>query len=144
MGLPGMAAYWVAMKAKEADGTITKEEQDEFNKLKKAVGLLSADPRHPGLHSHEIEALSKRFKDKVFESYLENDTSSAARVFLAYGPVAGAITVIGMEPHPEKGNKAYKRIPLSMFPAVTPRPKGNKNENSKGTKKTPKRKRNYE
>jgi len=68
--------------------------------------LLSNNPRHPGLQSHEIEPLSRRYGLKVWQSYLENNTPGAARMYWVYGPNPQAITIIGLEPHPEDKKKA--------------------------------------
>jgi len=45
MGLPEMAAYWAAMKASGSDGTITHEESEEFDRLKKALRFVRSNPR---------------------------------------------------------------------------------------------------
>ncbi|MCD8009385.1 MAG: hypothetical protein LUF34_00970 [Lachnospiraceae bacterium] len=75
---------------------------------------LSQDPAYPGLHTHEIVPLTKRYGIRVWQSYLENRTSGAMRVYWVYGPEKQDITVIGLEPHPEDGKKgAYDRIVLS-------------------------------
>ena len=50
---------------------------------------------------------------KVWESYLENDTPGAGRLFWVYGPDKGDITVIGLEPHPNDKSNAYRKITLS-------------------------------
>ena len=51
---------------------------------------------------------------KVWQSYLENKTSGAMRMYWVYGPDQKDITIIGLEPHPEdKKNGAYDRILLS-------------------------------
>ena len=51
---------------------------------------------------------------KVWQSYLENKTSGAMRMYWVYGPDQKDITIIGLEPHPEdKKNGAYDRISLS-------------------------------
>jgi hypothetical protein len=77
--------------------------------------LLANDPRHPGLKSHEIEALSRRYGAKVWQFYLENNISEAARIYWVYGPEKGMITVIGLEPHPEdKKSSGYAKVRLSM------------------------------
>ena len=69
---------------------------------------------YPGLKSHEITVLSKRYGMKVWQSYLENKNSDAMRMFWVYGPDQKEITVIGLEPHPEDKKKgAYDRIKLS-------------------------------
>lgn len=79
--------------------------------------LLSQNPRHPGLKTHEIDALSKRYGIRVWQSYLENRKSRAMRMFWVYGPDDGSITVIGLEPHPEdQKNGAYHRVTLSSLP----------------------------
>jgi hypothetical protein len=90
-----------------------------FSKLVKSLGLLAANPRHPGLQSHEIRTLTQRYGFKVFQSYLENNTPAAGRLFWTYGPDKGDITVIGMEPHPEEG--AYGRVKLSNLPPAKPK-----------------------
>ena len=57
---------------------------------------------------------------KIFQSYLENDTPGAGRLFWAYGPGQGDITVLAMEPHPEdKKRGAYGRIKVSRMPSVS-------------------------
>lgn len=78
---------------------------------------LSADPFYPGLQTHEISLLSKRYGVKVWQSYLENKTSKARRMYWVYGPGQQEITIIGLEPHPEDAkNGAYDRITLSDLP----------------------------
>ena len=53
---------------------------------------------------------------KVWQSYLENKTSGAMRMFWVYGPNQNDITIIGLELHPEdKKNGAYDRIILSKI-----------------------------
>lgn len=77
--------------------------------------LLSQNPRYLGLQSHEITSLTARYGMKVWESYLENNTPAAGRIFLACGPEQGDITVIGPEPHPNDKANAYKKITLSQM-----------------------------
>jgi len=79
----------------------------------KAMALLSSDPKHPGLHSHEIESLSRRYGMRVWQSYLENKTSGAGRIYWIYGPEKNEITIIGLEPHPEDKKDGYTKVRLS-------------------------------
>ena len=119
MGIPEMLGLWNILKQKRDDGNISKSELALYKKWGKAMKLLSQDPFYPGLHTHEIEELSKRYGQKVWQSYLENKTSRAMRMYWVYGPGHGDITVIGLEPHPEdKKNSAYERIPLSELPEI--------------------------
>ena len=117
MGVPEMEALWNDLKQKAADGRAGKKDRALYQKLGKAMKLLSNDPRHPGLQSHEISALSKRYGMKVWESYLENRTPSAGRIFWVYGPEQGDITIIGLEPHPNDKGNAYQKITLSDMEA---------------------------
>ena len=105
---------WNDLKYRNDHGEATRNEQTIYRKLGKAMKLLSGNPRHPGLHSHEISVLTKRYGGiKVWESYLENNTPGAGRIFWVYGPEQNDITVIGIEPHPNDKGNAYKKITLS-------------------------------
>lgn len=116
-GIPAFKEFWDHLVQGRTQGTLTPEEHDLAQRLSKALGHLRVDPHHPGLNSHEITALTKRFGHKVFESYLENKTPSAGRVFWAYGPGRGTITVLAVEAHPEDAKHgAYDRVKLSRFP----------------------------
>lgn len=44
---------------------------------------------YPSLHTHEIEPLSRRYGMKVWQSYLENKTSKARRMYWVYGADQG-------------------------------------------------------
>jgi hypothetical protein len=114
MGVPEMKALWESLYAKSDDGTLTKTEAKLFKKWTKALRFLRQNPRHPGLASHEIDALSRRYGEKVWQSYLENKIPAAGRMFWVYGPGRDEITVIGLEPHPEDSKSAgYAKVRLS-------------------------------
>lgn len=117
MGIPEMASLWNDLQQKHRNHTAGKTEEVLYQKWGKALKLVSENPRHPGLHSHDIPPLSERYGKKVWESYLENRNSDAFRMFWVYGPGRMQITVIGLDPHPEdKKNGAYDRISLSELP----------------------------
>lgn len=73
-----------------------------FKQVHKALQLLRANPRHPGLQTHEYYSLRNPFddKDKVFEAYAQNRTPGAYRIFWCYGPGKGELTIIAITPHP--------------------------------------------
>ena len=56
--------------------------------------------RHPSLHTHKFDAFSSPFDGDVFESYAQNKTPGAYRIFLCYGPEKGYIYLIAITPHP--------------------------------------------
>lgn len=123
MGIPEMEALWLDLSTRSNSGNLDKEEQKFFKKLVKALSYLSENPKHNSLASHEIEDLSRKHGLKIFQSYLENNTPGAGRIFWAYGPDKSDITILDIEPHPEnKKRGAYDRIKL---PKLEP-PKGGK------------------
>lgn len=79
----------------------------KLTKVQRALGRLEQNPRHPGLHSHTYENFPGHTNVKVWDSYVENKTSQAWRIFWMYGPneVEGeqevsVITVLAITPHP--------------------------------------------
>jgi hypothetical protein len=116
MGLPEMEAFWNDLTIRKQQGKLGKDEEKFFKKLVKTLGYLSENPRHNSLASHEIEDLTRKAGFKIFQSYLENNTPSAGRIFWAYGPDKLDITVLAIEPHPEDQKRgAYQRIKLSAL-----------------------------
>ena len=114
MGVPEVELIWNTLKEKADTGILTKNEKKFFKKLVKTLNFLSQNPGHPGLSSHEIKNLTKRYGLKVWESYLENNVPSAGRIFWVYGPGKEDITIIGIEPHPEdKKHGGYDKVRLS-------------------------------
>lgn len=115
MGIPEMQKLWEELQRKVKSEKATKKDEKLYKQLGKAMRLLSENPRHPGLRTHEIDALTARYGIKVWESYLENNTPGAGRMFWVYGPDVGDITIIGLEPHPNDKSNAYKKITLSQM-----------------------------
>lgn len=72
----------------------------KLKKVRKALGLLESNPRHPGLETHHFESLRGPNGEKVFEAYVENRTPAAWRIFWYYGPDPGMIRILNITPHP--------------------------------------------
>lgn len=115
MGIPEMKQIWENLEKKYNSNTLSKTEKELFKKLINCLKKLSNDPHYLGLQSHEIESLTRRYKIKVWESYLENNKPAAGRIFWVYGPNRGDITIIGLEPHPNDKKNAYNKITLSSI-----------------------------
>ena len=115
LGLPEMKELWDHLCSKAKESTASKADMKLYHQFGKALRLLSENPRHPGLQTHEITVLSKRYGMKVWQSYLENNTPGAGRIFWVYGPEQADITVIGLEPHPNDKSNAYTKITLSSL-----------------------------
>ena len=101
MGLPYMEEYWQVLLSSYKNEAISKNDLKLFKKITKAIYHLSVNPHHPGLNSHEIAEISARFsritgkKMKVFQSYIENDTPAAGRLYWCYAPQKDQITIVG-------------------------------------------------
>jgi hypothetical protein len=77
-----------------------------LKKVRKALGLLQTDPMYPGLHSHLYQNFPGLEKGKVWDSYVENRTPRAGRIYWMYGPdetrggkEIAVISVLVIEPH---------------------------------------------
>ena len=110
-----MKEYWENLSLRVKSGEASKEEIKQYKKIGKALSHISLDPRYAGLETHEISSLSKRYGMKVWQSYLENRTPAAGRIFWVYGPNRGDITIIGIEPHPNDKSNAYDKVTLSSM-----------------------------
>jgi hypothetical protein len=116
MGVPGMEALWNDLSTRKQKAKLDKNEEKFFKKWVKALGYLSENPRHNSLASHEIDDLTRKYGLKIFQSYLESKTPAAGRMFWAYGPDKGDITILAIEPHPEDQKRgAYHRIGLASM-----------------------------
>ncbi len=80
----------------EADAGLAKR----LKAVRKALGFLETNPRHPGLHTHKFDSLTGRNGEDVFEAYAENKTPAAWRIFWCYGPDRKEITILAITPHP--------------------------------------------
>jgi len=120
-GIPEILALWKRLLKGHKAGILGVEDRDLLKKWSKAIAQLRENPKHPGLRSHEIEPLTRRYGQKVFQAYLENNTPGAGRLYWVYGPEDGQITVIGLEPHPEdRKSRGYDRVQLSRLPPPDP------------------------
>ncbi|MHA6801426.1 hypothetical protein [Bounagaea algeriensis] len=71
-------------------------------KVAKALQKLrDAGPGYPALQSHEYESMQGLEGEDVWESYVENRTPGAWRIWWYYGPRVDAITVLTIGPHPD-------------------------------------------
>lgn len=116
MGIPDMEVFWQDLLGRRKSNLLNSDEMELFTRLGKAMQNLSVNPKHPGLKTHEIKPLSKKYEMKIWQSYLDQG-KTARRFYWAYGPNRMEITILGVEPHPEdKKSGAYTRIKLSELP----------------------------
>ena len=72
----------------------------KLKKVRKCLGYLQTNPKHPGLESHEYSSMQGPKGEKIWEAYAENNTPAAWRVFWHYGPGQGELTIVAITPHP--------------------------------------------
>ena len=78
-----------------------------LKQVRKTLGLLETNLKHPGLRTHKFTSLQGAGGEEVFEAYAQNNTPGAYRIFWHYGPdetVAGKriaiLTILAITPHP--------------------------------------------
>ncbi|MET3204003.1 UNVERIFIED_ORG: hypothetical protein ABIB21_000780 [Arthrobacter sp. UYEF13] len=84
------------MEALAGDG----HAKEKLNKVRRALGRLQTNPSHTGLNSHKYSSMSGTNGEEVWDSYVENNTPSAWRIFWHYGPGTRVITIVTITPHP--------------------------------------------
>lgn len=116
LGIPEVKNFITDLETRFHNAQLSKSERQLFKKLVRCMNKLAINPRDKSLETHEIEALSRKYASlriKVWESYVENCTPGAYRLFWYYHPTKeNCIVVAGIEPHPEKGE--YAHLKLSM------------------------------
>ncbi|MGW2787019.1 hypothetical protein ACWC3X_38395 [Streptomyces populi] len=63
-----------------------KSARAKLAKVVKALNFLKHNPRHRGLSSHLYDNFPGHPRGKVWNSYVENQTPSAWRIYWMYGP----------------------------------------------------------
>jgi hypothetical protein len=77
----------------------SKGKQSTFKAICKTLALMETNLRHPSLHTHEYSSLEGPDSEKVFESYAQNKTPGAYRIFWYYNHEKNDITIISILPH---------------------------------------------
>lgn len=71
-----------------------------YKAVSKALRLMSENLRHPSSETHEFHSKQGPKGEKILESYAQNKTPGAHRIFWYYGPGKKEITIIAITPHP--------------------------------------------
>jgi len=80
-----------------------------LKQVRKTLGYLETNLGAKSLQTHEFESLTRRYGEKIFEAYVQQNTPGAYRIFWHYGPDEvdstgsriAVITVIAIIPHPD-------------------------------------------
>ena len=74
--------------------------KDVLKAVKKTLGFMETNIRHPSLNTHEFTSLKMLNGEKVFEAYAQQKTPAAYRIFWYYGPDRKQNTIVAITPHP--------------------------------------------
>ena len=98
--------------APSAEAALRQLERDAdcaglLKQVRRTLGLLETDLRHPSLRTHEFQSLGGPNGEKALEAYVQNRTSAEWRVFFVYGPDriekgrrVPVLTIVALTPHP--------------------------------------------
>lgn len=100
-----MTSAFKLLFTKQADSDLNLLEENtnlkkRLKSVRKALGYLETNPRHPSLNTHKYTSLEGGDGEEIFEAYAENKTPAAYRIFWHYGPDKKTITIIAITPHP--------------------------------------------
>lgn len=76
-----------------------KSKKGLLKQIRRVLGFMETNLRHPSLNTHKFREISCKLGD-VFETYAQNNTPGAYRVFWAYGPAKRELYIIDITPHP--------------------------------------------
>ena len=90
---------------------VQRNDPAKHRKVVKCLRKLPDDPKQSGLNSHKYASMTGPNGEEVWESYVENETPAARRVFWCYGPdektgeapdmtLVNVIAVVAITPHP--------------------------------------------
>jgi hypothetical protein len=79
---------------------LAKDKKAVRKAVHKVLGFMETNLKHHSLNTHKYDAMDGPNGDDVFESYAQNKTPSAYRIFWHYGPGKGKITILEICPHP--------------------------------------------
>ncbi|MES2345775.1 MAG: hypothetical protein V4494_07560 [Chlamydiota bacterium] len=78
---------------------LDKSKKGLVKQIRKVLGFMEVNLKHPSLYTHKFPGLSCKLGD-VFETYAQNNTPGAYRIFWAYGPNKNELYILDMALHP--------------------------------------------
>jgi len=89
----------------KANDQLIKLENDnsqvaKLKAVRKCLGFMETNLKTHSLQTHKYYDLRGPQGEPVFESYAQDQTPGAYRIFWYYGPSKGKITIAAIVPHP--------------------------------------------
>jgi hypothetical protein len=88
--------YAVAAQKKLFELEKKHDEDHHYRAICKVLHWMKTDLHHPSLHTHKIRGS----QEEIFETYAENHTPGAYRIFWRYGEDRGTLCILSIEHHP--------------------------------------------
>jgi len=80
---------------------IENSDPKKHKKIKKALGYLETNPRHPSLNTHKFQSVTGPNGEDAFEAYVENNTPAAGRILWCYKKgIQGTMVIVAVIAHP--------------------------------------------
>ncbi len=76
-----------------------KSKKGVLKQVRKVLGLMETNLKHPFLNTHKFYGISCKLGE-VFETYAQNKTPGAFRIFWVYGPGKEELYILYITPHP--------------------------------------------
>lgn len=74
---------------------------DKLARIQEALSLLrDFGPSYPSLRTHQMQSIKGVNGKPVFQSYVENNTPSAWRIWWQYSDQPEQISIVSIGPHP--------------------------------------------
>ncbi len=86
-------------KLKIIELKLDKSKKGLLKQLNRVLGFMETNLKHPSLNTHKFSEMQCKLGD-VFESYAQNNTPDAYRIFWVCGPGKGEIYILDITPHP--------------------------------------------
>lgn len=97
-----MAHQFHVVLTDEATAELKRLKKRDIVRARKVASALKKlrehGPSYPSLNSHKIDSIAGPYGE-TWESYIENHTPRAWRIFWNYGPSTGRITVFLIREH---------------------------------------------
>ena len=87
-------------EARDALVSLRDRDPKKAKRVENCLAKIEANPRHPGLQTHKYEQMKGQNGENIFQSYVENRTPAAWRVFWHKGVDKDQIIIFAITPHP--------------------------------------------
>ena len=93
-----------ASSSRPKDALLKNEVSRNVRKIQSSRCAFWTFPYPNRLQTHKYNSMRGENGEEIFESYAENKTPAAHRIFWHYGPKREQITVIAIVPHPQSSS----------------------------------------